>query len=213
MSKPSTAVARRAILIGGASAFVLSACSNMIGPPEAPPLYMLNPANAPAQNGPRVTWQLTINLPESSDSLDTTRIMLLQPTGQIDYYAAANWPDRLPFLVQGTLVEAFEACGRLPAVGRDSEGLKSAYLLITDIREFQARYDAPDAPPMAVVHLVTKLVAARTRMIVLSTDAQSEIRAGQNSVTSVVAAFNQALAAAQAKVVDAVLSAPNPAPL
>ncbi|MGZ6022216.1 MAG: ABC-type transport auxiliary lipoprotein family protein [Rhizomicrobium sp.] len=212
MSKRSFSIGRRTLLLSGASAFVLSACSNIIGPPEAAPLYVLKPASPAVKNGPPAHWQLTVVLPESSDSLDTTRIMLLQPGGQMDYYANANWQDRLPFVVQGTLVEAFEASGRMPAVGRDTEGLKSDFLLVTDIRDFQARYDVPDTAPVAMVRIVAKVVAARTRTIVMSIDAHSEIQAGQNSVPSVVGAFNQALSAVQARIVEAVLNAPPPSP-
>jgi cholesterol transport system auxiliary component len=212
MSKRSFSIGRRTLLVSGASAFVLSACSNIIGPPEAAPLYVLKPASPAVKNGPPAHWQLTVVLPESSDSLDTTRIMLLQPGGQMDYYANANWQDRLPFVVQGTLVEAFEASGRMPAVGRDTEGLKSDFLLVTDIRDFQARYDVPDTAPVAMVRIVAKVVAARTRTIVMSIDAHSEIQAGQNSVPSVVVAFNQALSAVQARIVEAVLNAPPPSP-
>jgi cholesterol transport system auxiliary component len=212
MSKRSFSIGRRTLLVSGASAFVLSACSNIIGPPEAAPLYVLKPASPAVKNGPPAHWQLTVVLPESSDSLDTTRIMLLQPGGQMDYYANANWQDRLPFVVQGTLVEAFEASGRMPAVGRDTEGLKSDFLLVTDIRDFQARYDVPDTAPVAMVRIVAKVVAARTRTIVMLIDAHSEIQAGQNSVPSVVVAFNQALSAVQARIVEAVLNAPPPSP-
>ncbi|MGZ6008201.1 MAG: ABC-type transport auxiliary lipoprotein family protein [Rhizomicrobium sp.] len=212
MSKRSFSIDRRTLLLSGASAFVLSACSNIIGPPEAAPLYVLKPASPAVKNGPPAHWQLTVVLPESSDSLDTTRIMLLQPGGQMDYYANANWQDRLPFVVQGTLVEAFEASGRMPAVGRDTEGLKSDFLLVTDIRDFQARYDVPDTAPVAMVRIVAKVVAARTRTIVMSIDAHSEIQAGQNSVPSVVGAFNQALSAVQARIVETVLNAPPPSP-
>lgn len=212
MSKRSFSIGRRTLLLSGASAFVLSACSNIIGPPEAAPLYVLKPASPAVKNGPPAHWQLTVVLPESSDSLDTTRIMLLQPGGQMDYYANANWQDRLPFVVQGTLVEAFEASGRMPAVGRDTEGLKSDFLLVTDIRDFQARYDVPDTAPVAMVRIVAKVVAARTRTIVMSIDAHSEIQAGQNSVPSVVVAFNQALSVVQARIVEAVVNAPPPSP-
>ncbi len=212
MSKRSFSIGRRTLLVSGASAFVLSACSNIIGPPEAAPLYVLKPASPAVKNGPPAHWQLTVVLPESSDSLDTTRIMLLQPGGQMDYYANANWQDRLPFVVQGTLVEAFEASGRMPAVGRDTEGLKSDFLLVADIRDFQARYDVPDTAPVAMVRIVAKVVAARTRTIVMSIDAHSEIQAGQNSVPSVVAAFNQALSTVQAQIVEAALNAPPPPP-
>lgn len=212
MSERSFSIGRRAVLASGMSALALSACSNIIGPPAASPLYVLSPARVAARGGPSVRWQLTVELPEATDSLDTTRILLLQPTGQMDYYADAAWQDRLPVVVQGTLVEAFESSGRMQAVGRDTEGLKSDYLLVTDIRSFEARYAAPDAAPTVSVRIVAKLIAARTRTIVMSTDAQNEVQAGQNNVTSIVAAFNQALSAVQTQIVDAALNAPPPPP-
>jgi cholesterol transport system auxiliary component len=201
---------RRAVLAAGVSTFVLGACSNIIGPPNASPLYMLKPDYAAARSGPPVRWQLTVELPEASDSLDTTRIALVQATGQLDYYADAGWQDRLPYVIQGSLIEAFEASGRMQSVGRDTEGLKSDYLLVSDIRDFQARYAAPDTPPSAVVRIVAKLIAARTRTIVMSTDARSDVQASQNNVAAVIAAFNQALTTVQQKIVEAALSAPAP---
>jgi cholesterol transport system auxiliary component len=205
-------IGRRAVLASGVSALALSACSNIIGPLASSPLYVLRPAPVAARGGPAVRWQLTVELPEATDSYDTMRIVLVQPSGQMDYYADASWQDRLPLVIQGTLVEAFESSGRMQAVGRDTEGLKSDYLLVTDIRTFEARYAAPDAPPTVSVRMVAKLIAARTRTIVKSTDAHSEVQASQNNVASVVAAFNQALSAVQTQIVDAALSAPAPAP-
>lgn len=212
MSERSFSIGRRAVLMGGTAALVLSACSNIIGPPAASPLYVLNPARVAARGGLPIHWQLTVELPEATDSLDTTRILLVQPSGQMDYYADASWQDRLPMVVQGTLVEAFEMSGRMQAVGRDTEGLKSDYLLVTDIRSFQAQYAAPDAAPTVSVRIVAKLIAARTRTIVMSKDAQSEMQAAQNNVASIVAAFNQALSSVQTQIVDAALNAPPPQP-
>ena len=210
MSNRSFSIDRRAMLAAGASALALGACSNIIGPPASSPLYMLKPDYAASTGGAPVRWQLTVELPQASVSLDTMRIALVQANGQMDYYADASWQDRLPSVLQGTLVEAFETSGRLRSVGRDTEGLKSDYLLVTDIRDFQARYAAPDTPPAAEVRIVAKLIAARTRTIVMSTDARGEVQAGQNNVASVIAAFNQALTSVQQKIVDAALKAPAP---
>ena len=202
---------RRALLAAGLATTALSACSGIVGPPEAPPLYMLKPLLPPAGGGGRVPWQMSIVLPEAPDSLDTNRIVLVQANAQMDFYAAASWQDRLPFLVQVALIEAFEGSGRIAAVGRDTDGLKSDYLLETDIRDFQARYDAPDAPPTVVVRIAAKLIAARGRSIARSMNAHAEIAAGQNNVPSVVLAFNQALAASLSQITDWALSAPMPA--
>jgi cholesterol transport system auxiliary component len=210
MSKRSFSIDRRALLASSASLILLSACSGIIGPPDAAPLYMLKPDRPHASGGARVRWQLTVVLPEAADSLDTTRIVIEQPGGQLDFYANANWQDRLPFIVQSALVEAFEASGRTPAVGRDTEGLKSDYLLVTDIRDFQAQYDAADAPPKIVVRIVAKLVAARTRTIVRTIDAHAEVQTTQNSIPASIDAFNQAMASVQGQIVDWALDAPPP---
>ena len=211
MSRQLFSIDRRALLASGISGVVLTACSDIVGPPAAAPLYILDPENPPASNARVVHWQLTVVLPETADSLDTTRIGLLLPAGQMDYFANASWQDRLPLMVQSSLVEAFESSGRMTAVGRETEGLKSDYLLLTDIRAFQARYEVADAPPKVEVRIVAKLLSSRTRTIIQSIDAQSAIQTSQNSVPSVVAAMNQALANVQKQIVDWALGAPPPA--
>jgi cholesterol transport system auxiliary component len=144
------------------------------------------------------------------DSLDTDRIALVQPTSQMDYYANANWQDRLPMLVQGALLEAFEKSGRIDAVGRDTDGIKSDYLLLTDVRDFQARYDVADGAPTAVVNITAKLIAVRSRAIVDTCPAHAEVAASQNSVAAVAQAFNQALGSVLSQIVDWALRVPPP---
>jgi ABC-type uncharacterized transport system auxiliary subunit len=100
MSEQSFSIRRRALLTSGASAFLLSACSNIIGPPESAPLYLLSPRNPSARSGSPVR-QLTVVPPVAPGQSRHDAIMLTQPNGQMDYYASANWQDRLPFLVQG----------------------------------------------------------------------------------------------------------------
>jgi cholesterol transport system auxiliary component len=200
---------RRALLVAGASSALLSACGGLIGPPEAPPLYLLKPAPR-AGGGPRVTWQLSITLPEAPDSLDTNRIALIQPDGTMDFYANALWQDRISLLVQSALVDAFESSGRIAAVGRDTEGLKSDYLLETDIRDFEARYDAPDGIPTAQVRVESKLVTVRGRAIATAHNAHAEVAASANTVPAVVVALNQALDDTLGQIVTWALDAPMP---
>ncbi|HEX4293053.1 MAG TPA: ABC-type transport auxiliary lipoprotein family protein [Rhizomicrobium sp.] len=202
---------RRALLVTGLSTVALGACSSIIGPPEPAPLYMLKGAPMPAGGGPRVPWQVSVVLPDAPDSLDTARIALVQPGDQLDYYANSSWQDRLPFLVQSALLDAFESSGRITSVGRDTDGLKSDYLLLTDIHDFQARYDVADTPPTAVIKLSVKLIAARTRTIAQATTVGKEVPTTQNSVPAVVAAFNQALGGTMAQTVSWALNAPMPA--
>lgn len=205
----STTFNRRALLAVGVSSVALAACSNLIGPPASSPLYVLRPA-MPSAGGMRAPWQLSVVLPEAPQSLDTDRIALIQPTQQMDYYANSAWQDRLTFVVQTALIQAFESGNRVGGVGRDTEGLKSDYLLQTDIRDFQAEYDVVDQAPRVVVRLSVKLIVARGRAIAVAFPAEGRAQAGANNVPAIVDAFNQALSQALAQVVDKTLMAPMP---
>ena len=55
----------------------------IIGPPASSPIYVLRPDYAAAAAGPAVRWQLTVELPQAPDALDTMRILLLDRTGRI----------------------------------------------------------------------------------------------------------------------------------
>ncbi len=201
---------RRALLVTGAVSVALSACSSIIGPPDPPPLYLLRPPLPPAGGGPRVGWQMSIVLPDAPDSLDTTRIALEQPDGTMNFYANAAWPDQLSLVVQSALLDAFQASNRIAAVAKDTDGLKSDYLLQTDIRDFEAVYETADTAPNAVVRIEARLVGVRSRAIVKSLTARAETPAAANTVPAVVAAMNDALGQTMSQIVGWALAAPAP---
>jgi cholesterol transport system auxiliary component len=128
----------------------------------------------------------------------------------MDYYANAAWPDRLSVLVQNALLQAFEDCGRIDAVAPDSDGTHADYTLSTDLRNFEARYDQPDGVPVAVVRIGARLVRTVKRDIVGRFEAAEEVAATQNSVDAAVAALDEALARALAKIVAWALETPKP---
>jgi cholesterol transport system auxiliary component len=201
---------RRALLVAGASSLTLAACSNIIGPGESPTLYLLRSEHPQSTPGPKVNWQLSVLEPSAPDSLDTSRIALVKPGEELDYYANSAWQDRLPYCVENAIIEAFEQNDRIKAVGRDTDLIRSEYLLQTDIRDFQARYEAPDALPNARVRISAKLIAARTRTITRNDAFEHILPAAQNTVPAVAAALNQCMAAVVAQIVDWTLAAPPP---
>jgi cholesterol transport system auxiliary component len=201
---------RRTFFVAGAASVALGACSDLIGPPASSPLYMLRPRMAASPGGRQVNWQISVLLPQAPQSLDTDRIALVQPGDIMDYYANAAWQDSLPFLVQQALIEGFEANNRIMAVGRDTDILRSDYLLQTDIRDFQARYDVQDTPPTAVVRIEAKLIAARGRTITQIMTAEKEVPTTQNSVPAATQAMNTALSDVLGQIVLWTLSAPEP---
>lgn len=201
---------RRLVLIG-ASSLALAACGNLLGPPPASQIYMLRPAPPTAGQGEKVSWALAIDKPDASDALDTERIALTKSDTQLDYYANAVWPDRLPNLVQTALLAGFEATGRIESVARDEDSLHAEYQLATDIRDFEARYAAPDGAPTATIAIVAHMAEAHSRKIIANLTVNFSEPASANSVDAVVQAFDAALAKAIAQIVAWALSLPSPA--
>lgn len=208
MSKSPFAPGRRVFLIG-ASSLALAACGNILGPPPPSQIYILRPAQ-PARGGDKISWALSIDNPDASDSLDTERVALAKSDTQLDYYANAVWPDRLPNLVQTALLAGFEATGRIDSVARAEDALHADYNLTTDIRDFEARYATPDGVPTATITLVAHMAEAHSRKIVANLTVNFSEPASANNVDAVVQAFDTALAKAIAQIVNWALSLPPP---
>ncbi|MDE1986910.1 MAG: membrane integrity-associated transporter subunit PqiC [Alphaproteobacteria bacterium] len=203
-------VSRRLLLAG--AGLVLAGCtaSDLLGTPAQPKLYVLRPRPAAAP-GPNVSWALSILTPDAAAGLDSDRIAIFRPPATLDYYADAAWPDQLPVLLQSAVLQAFEASGRIAKVAPDSDAPHADYVLATDLRDFEARYDQPDGIPTAVVRIQARLLNAVTRDVVDNFDASEEVPAAQNSVDAAVEALDTALGRALAQIVAWALRAPPPA--
>ncbi|MBI3677514.1 MAG: membrane integrity-associated transporter subunit PqiC, partial [Proteobacteria bacterium] len=189
--------------------FVLASCGGLnIGPPPAGQLYVLRPATTPPTDAPAAQWQLAIALPDAPDSLDTNRIALIRSQSVMDYYANSAWVDHTTQLVQSLLVEAFEKSGKITAVARETEGLRSDYILQTDIRDFEAQYDVQDGIPHVTVRISARLLNIPQRNVISIITVDHEASASANSVPAVVAAFNTATGAALNEIVSWALKAP-----
>jgi cholesterol transport system auxiliary component len=194
----------RRLLLTGAAALSLSACGgNLIGPPDAGSIYPIRPIFPPApQGGEKVAWSLAVLRPDVPGGLDSDRIALLQPDGSMDFYAKANYPDRLPAAVQRALLEGFEASGRVDKVAREEDALHADYNLLVEVRDFQSVYAVQDGVPGVVVTLNAKLTTAHGRRILAVTTVTQKSRASVNSAAAAVAALQQALGAAVTQVVN-----------
>ncbi|HXR95923.1 MAG TPA: ABC-type transport auxiliary lipoprotein family protein [Rhizomicrobium sp.] len=208
MNKARFVADRRLILIG-VSSLVLAACGNLLGPPPPSQIYVLRPT-PPTQGGEKVPWALAIDKPDASDALDTERIALAKSDTQLDYYANAMWPDRLPNLVQTALLAGFEVTGRIDSVARDEDALHADYQLSTDVRDFEAHYTTSDGAPSATVTIVARMAEAHSRKIVANLTVNQTEPASGTSVDAVVQAFDAALAKAIAQIVTWALSLPPP---
>lgn len=201
-------LSRRHAIIG-AGAIVLSGCAALQGPPT-PQLYILRP-QVPPSMGPRVNWRLAVAAPDAVASLDTQRIALTRTQTTMDYFANAAWTDRLSLILQRQLIQAFDTTGRIASVDRDTSGLEADFVLQTEVRDFQARYDTPDGAPQVVVSIQAKLARMPQREIAASVNATQQATAAANEINSIVVAFNQACGAALAQIVTSTLAMQMPA--
>jgi len=191
--------------IAALTCLVAAGCGSLIGPSNPPAkIYRLNPETTAQPVGTAVTWQLAVARPDASRTLDSDRMALLRGS-VMDYYADAQWNDSVPRLVQSLLVEAFDRSGRVQAATADSN-VRADLILTTELRDFEAQYDSANAAPTVVIDIQAKLLDPRGQVIA-SLDSRQTARASQDSVGSVVDAFNQAMAAALAQIVGWTLQA------
>jgi len=203
---PAAPVARRTLL-GLAALLPLTACSasRILGDGTPPRLFTLTPADEFTAGLPRVDWQLLVETPLASTGIDTARIALGADRNQLTYFADANWVDTAPEMIQLLLIESFENTNRIVAVGREATGLRSDYVLKSDLRDFQAEYNGGrpgESAPEAHVRLAAKLVRMPRRNIVASDEFEARVKAASPRLVDVIAAFDAALDAAMRRTVE-----------
>lgn len=173
---------------------VLAGCS-VLPSPKAAQIYRISPPIRDPRRPAIPNTELIIDLPTTSQSLDTDRIALTLGRTRFDYYADSVWTDRVPMLLQTLMVESFEADGRLSNVGRNIYGLARGYLLETEIRQFEAEYPDPAAgPPEVAVVLELHLSTGPEHRAIGNRLISARVHASRNDISAIVIAFDAATA-------------------
>ena len=180
---------------------LLAACSVRL-PGEGPPprLFTLEPKTTFDTELPKVDWQLVVNPPQAPASLDTVHIALRKTPVELEYYANADWTDRVPSMVQTLLIESFENTGKIVAVGRQSIELRADYTLQTEIRHFEVEREG--GAPAPHVRLLARLVKMPAREIVGERSCDYKTAAQSNTLESVVEAYNEVLGRCIRRIVE-----------
>ncbi|TMJ62069.1 MAG: hypothetical protein E6G81_02995 [Alphaproteobacteria bacterium] len=174
----------------------LASCGGILSEPPQRKLYQVRPSVSFAAPLRHSSAQLLVALPNAPAGLDTDRIALSRSSLSLDYFADVQWTDRAPLLVQSALLEGFEKSGAVPAVGRDSAGLRADFILETDLREFSAIYDSPTGPPRAAVAFNVKLIKIPERKIIGVHSVTRQQPAAADTIPEIVRAFDAALGGA-----------------
>jgi cholesterol transport system auxiliary component len=171
----------------------LATLTNAAAPTD---LYILTPKSTFDPNLPRLRQQIVVTEPTATAAISNDRITV-QPTPlEVRFLPGARWVDRAPLIIQSLLIESFENSGKVDSVGSSAIGLRADYLVVSDVREFQARLqnpENPEAPLEAHVRLNIKLVEALSDTIIGSRSFERIEIAQSDNAKDIVAAFDVAL--------------------
>lgn len=181
-------------LVVAALALLPGGCGGILGGGAPPPsLFALTALDRFPPDWPRVRLQLLIDRPGASASLDTARIALRRDELSFDYFAAANWADSAPAMVQSLLVDSFQRSGRVTAVSRDTMAIRGDLELRIDLRHFEADYSAGPPPPVVRIEFGLMLVQVADRSTIGTHTVIATAKPGANDIAAIVVAFNAAL--------------------
>ncbi|PPR60602.1 MAG: hypothetical protein CFH10_01462 [Alphaproteobacteria bacterium MarineAlpha4_Bin2] len=193
------------LVLFGALFYTVCACSIPIpGGGEPPRLYVLTPKSTFPEGLPTAKWQILIEPPIAAAGLSTARIPLQDSPIELRYFTRAKWTDFAPKMVQSLMVESFENSEKIVGVGREQIGLRSDFVLKTELREFQAEYkqrladdvsilSSGSRPPVIRVRINAKLVKMPRREIVASETFEQTIKAEHNTMQAIIRAFDKSL--------------------
>lgn len=130
--------ARRFIFF--ALALTLTSCTLV---PKSDPQTVYQLAALPSKAGaqyPKVPYSLSIDTPQSSRIIDSTR-MLVQPDGtQLSIYKGARWSDSVPSMLRERFSAAFRQANAFHAVSNDGYAYRTDLALGTEVMTFQVQY-------------------------------------------------------------------------
>jgi cholesterol transport system auxiliary component len=191
MTSAAARVSRR--WVPSAVALALAGCASLLGVGPAPHLYRVTPKSTYPANLPHPAAQLLVDVPLVPAGLDTSRIALTRSAVSIDYFADSEWTARVPLLVQTALLQSFENSKTITAIDRESVGLRADFILMTEIRHFEAIYDSSNEAPNVRVEIIARLVSPSDRAIVAQASFEQRHPASANEIPQIVLAFDEAL--------------------
>jgi cholesterol transport system auxiliary component len=187
---------------------ILSGCGGLFESKlSAPQAYVLRlPAGAPTSIPAAVVpaaGTLRVQRPEAGPGLNTDRIALIRSEGRFDVYAASRWAAPAPDLLESVLVDSLRQAGHFSTVLDDAAPFAPDYDLRVTIRRFEADYTGGGGPPTVHVVLDCTLGRSRDRRLLSNFTVQGSVRAAEDRLGAVVAAFESATGSAVAELLIA----------
>jgi len=188
------------IVIAAMFCVLLGGC---VGSKPAADVYMLRASSGDAKQERPTRGTLKIVLPVASPGLDSSKIAVLEQSGQLSFIEGSEWSDTVPKILQNALVESFEDTGKFRSVVPDSQGVSADYSLLTDVRKFYVTRDASSS--RVEVRMVARLTDPLTRKVRFSITSRQHVSVEDNSLASTLEAFTRATDAALQEIVEKTL--------
>jgi cholesterol transport system auxiliary component len=174
-------------------AWLSSGCSSLLNVQRTPftiysPQYVVA---EPASTAARVDWQLVVETPLASDTLDSARIAVMPMPGVLEVFPAARWRDPAPAMLRGLVVRGFEESGRIVGVGSSASGLRADYSLAIELHDFQL--EIRDGKPQAAIRFQARLLDYTSNRVLATQAFAQESPAVGADAPAAFAAFQVAL--------------------
>jgi cholesterol transport system auxiliary component len=204
-------LARGLAMALGISLFV-SACSGFRSGEAATVTYNLRAtataatADTPSAPSRLHSFSLQVLAPVAGPGLESDAILLTAPDRRLEHFAASRWAAPAPKMLASLAAETLRNRGALAAVNDDASPFQSDYILRMTIRRFDADYAGASAAPAATVVLDCAIGTRGERKLLATFVAQATVRADDNRMGAVVAAFERATQDAMGKLTEQTLA-------
>jgi cholesterol transport system auxiliary component len=158
-------------------------------------VYFLRATPVPPGTAPIAT-SLRLNRPTAGPGQETTQIMLLQADRRMSFFLAARWPAIPANMIEALAVEKLRGSGLWQSVADSTSPFPSDYVLMVNVRRFEADYTGGNSAPE--IHVVLDCIVGKRegREVIKSFLAEGTVPASANKLGAVVAAFESAANAA-----------------
>lgn len=176
---------------------LIAGCSSLLNVQRQPfttysPTYSpISGATTATPAGTRVDWQLIVETPLSSATLDTARMLVMPTPGVLEVFPGARWRDTTPALLRSLVVQGFENTGRIVGVGSAQSGLRADYALAIDLRDFQLEVHVGGA--QATVRFQANLLDYTSNRVLATRSFSAQAPAAGADAASAFVAFETAL--------------------
>jgi len=171
---------------------LLAGCSSLLNVQRTPfTIYSPRYTAPAAAQGARVDWQLAVETPLASDTLETSRMLVMPAPGTLEVFPNARWRDPAPALLRGLIVQGFESSGRIVGVGSSASGLRADFALAIGLHDFQLEVNG--GSPRAAIRFQAQLMDYTSNRVLASHAFVAETPAAGADAASAFAAFQAAL--------------------